>query len=157
LIAGPDKPPEFRGGFFFGVKYGLVDVAELEFGCLPAVVDMELTGILVDLDTLRPLAERLDTEKQKLEAILTSEFGDINVNSASQLLQALYSKGIQVSDTRNETMLPFAPDHPFIADLIQYRKVSHAIQNFTGKLPNHVNPYTGRIHPNFNPTLTARL
>jgi DNA polymerase I len=129
---------------------GLVDVAELEFGCLPAVVEMELSGMLIDLDTLGPLAERLDTEKQRLQGILSREFGDINLNSAPQLLPALQNKGIRVPDTKSESLLPFVADYPFVADLIQYRKISHAIQNFTEKLPNHVNPQTGRIHPSFN-------
>ena len=46
--------------------------------------------------------------------------------------------------------MPLAADYPFIPNIIQYRKISHAIQNFTGKLPDHVNPHTGRIHANFN-------
>jgi DNA polymerase I-like protein with 3'-5' exonuclease and polymerase domains len=131
-------------------KLELVNVAQLEFGCLPAMVEMELNGMLIDLDTLGQLAERLDTEKQRLDTVLAQEFGDINLNSASQLLQALLSKGIQVPDTKNGTLLPLAPDYLFVADLIQYRKVSHAIQNFTGKLPQHINLHTGRVHANFN-------
>ena len=130
-------------------KMGMVDVAELEFACLPAVVEMELSGMLIDLGTLGPLAEKLETEKVRLEAILTSEFGEINLNSASQLLQALLSQGIQAPDTKNGTLAPFAADYPFVADIIEYRKISHAIQNFTGKLPNHVNSRTGRVHPTF--------
>jgi hypothetical protein len=127
----------------------LVNVAQLEFGCLPAVVEMELSGMLIDLDSLGPLAERLDTGKQRLEAVLIDQIGDINLNSAPQLLSALLSKGIQVPDTKSASLLPFVADYPFLADLIQYRKTCHAIQNFTEKLPNHVNPQTGRIHPNF--------
>ena len=53
-------------------KLGLINVAELEFDCLPAVVEMELSGVVIDLDTLRPLAERLGAEKQRLKVVLTS-------------------------------------------------------------------------------------
>ena len=78
---------------------------------------MELCGISIDLDTLGPLAERLDTEKQRLEAVLIGQCGNINLNSAPQLLQALLSKGIQILDTNGQSLLPFAADHPFMADL----------------------------------------
>lgn len=45
----------------------------------------------------------------------------------------------------------FAVHYPFAVDLIEYGKVWHLIQNFTAKLPNHIDSETGRVSSEFSP------
>jgi DNA polymerase I-like protein with 3'-5' exonuclease and polymerase domains len=45
--------------------------------------------------------------------------------------------------------MDWAGKYPLINELIRYRKVAKAVQSFSSKLPGHIHPITGRIHPDY--------
>ena len=134
-------------------EVGLAQVAQLEMDLLPAVVDMEASGFAVDrgrLETLLADSERAarvaETETKALFINPT-----INLNSPVQLVTALAGIGIEVEDTKAETLATL--DTPAIKPLVRFREAEKQAQ-LLRKLLAAIET-DGRIHARFNPTGTA--
>ena len=124
----------------------LAESAELEFSCLPAVVEMELNGMLLDIGKWNVLGDELIKKKKKLEKSLYSEFGDINLDYPKDLLAALKSKGIDLSNTNRQTISNYTDQYPILKLISEYRKVAKLVQAFIIPIPKFINDKTGRIH-----------
>ncbi|XP_954352.1 DNA polymerase i, putative [Theileria annulata] len=136
----------------------LADIASVENKCILATSDMELNGIKVDEDKLRILQDELKQEHQEISNDLYSQLNhsEINLNSQKQVLEKLQelkimdrSKKKIISDTSESTLIRNM-SNPIISSLREYRKANKALTAFTQKLPNHINPITKRIYPNYN-------
>lgn len=143
---------------------GLMDVAHLEGACVPAVAEMELTGIHVDQQRLNALRQRLETETHqaatRLHILLRSVVerdqaslfhttdDAINLDSPAQVLAAFHTLGIPVANTRRGTLIPLAETYPVVRALLEYRRVSKAL-TFATSLPEHIHLRTGRIHATY--------
>ncbi|MEW6046923.1 MAG: DNA polymerase [Bacillota bacterium] len=146
---------------------GLLRAARLEFGCAPAVADMEYAGILLDLDAWEELGLELRARRDALRGRLAQElvlpggedlFGErapANPNSPQQVKAALEGLGLEVPDTRESTLKAVAGDHPVVRALLECRALEKLISAFIEKLPGHVNPATGRIHATYDQCRTA--
>jgi DNA polymerase I len=142
----------------------LVDVAKLEFGCLYAVVEMELTGIQLDLERWKRLGEQFEQHKEVASIELNKHlrkstiqlrlFGedtdDLNLDSQQQVLKALKDQGIPVKNTSRNHLMPLASEYPVIQHLLEYRKVAKALQAFIYSIPETIHPVSGRIHPRYH-------
>ena len=148
-------------------ELGLERAAALEFGCLPAVADLEYAGIYLDLSAWRALGEELARERDALRERLSRElvlpgtedlFGTpqpANPNSPQQVKAALEALGVRVPDTRESTLKAAAGDHPVVRALLDCRGLEKLISAFIEKFPQHVNPATGRIHATYDQCRTA--
>jgi DNA polymerase I-like protein with 3'-5' exonuclease and polymerase domains len=139
----------------------LLDTAELEFDCVAAIADMELTGMLLDEKHWRAIVE--DTEKKSLSIATTlrqaldpvdvqmSLFGEstINLDSPSQVQEALRKLGIPVSDTRSSHLQHLAKEFPILYQLLEYRSLQKALSAYGLGILKFIHPITGRIHANF--------
>ncbi len=131
-------------------KARLSEVAQIEFEALPAVVALELNGILLDRQKLGKLTAQLHGELEEAKAECRKLFGDeINLNSPKQLLEALEKRGIKTDKTDASTLKSMEKKHPEVAVILRYRKASKAVSTFTEKLPGFIHPLTGRIHPSY--------
>jgi DNA polymerase-1 len=142
-------------------KAGLTDIALLEFGIIPAVVNIELAGVHLDIGKLEKMKAGLLKDESRIEKELNdiikaaghikqSEMFDgsaINFKSPVQVQQLLSDFGFDVSGTGIEIIEKI--NHPFAAALVEYRKVSKLLSSFGDKLPKHIHEKTGRIHPEF--------
>lgn len=142
----------------------LVDVAKLEFGCLYAVVEMELTGIQLDLERWKRLGEQFEQHREVASIELNKHlrkstiqlrlFGedtdDLNLDSQQQVLKALKDQGIPVKNTSRNHLMPLASEYPVIQHLLEYRKVAKALQAFIYSIPETIHPVSGRIHPRYH-------
>lgn len=140
---------------------GLVDIALLEFGIIPAIVNIELAGVHLDIGKLEDLKTALIEEEvrlaQKLNEIIRTGLierqgtlftrSEINFKSPVQVRQLLSAFGFDVPGTGIEVIEKL--DHPFPKTLVEYRKVSKLLSAFIDKLPKHIHEKTGRIHPEF--------
>ncbi|GIX66048.1 DNA polymerase I [Babesia caballi] len=136
-------------------------IAAIENKCVLAVCQMEQNGIRVDRDRLQSLQRELNAENaaamQRLgEALGVTNNPNFNYNSQRQLLQALQqlkvmdkSRRMLIQDTSERT-LARNTYHPAVAALRDYRKTNKAVTAFTEKIPDHIDPATGRIYPNIN-------
>lgn len=143
-------------------KAALIPTARLEFSIIPAVVEIELKGIAIDMDKLNRLKVDLETESKALHSSL-SEMAEpyrepvdgglfqskkpVNFNSPVQVKKILSKMGHDVDSTGTETLKKL--DCEFAQKMVRYRKTSKLLTSFVAPLPKRINPNTGRIHPEF--------
>ena len=141
---------------------------QVEMPLVPVLVDMERSGVTIDIDLLREMSLSLGKEMSRLEAEIYNTVGHrFNINSPRQLGEVLfgelklpqsrktktgYSTEAQILET-----LRFA--HPVVDFVLQYRQLSKLKSTYVDALPALVNRKTGRIHTTFNQvgTTTGRL
>jgi DNA polymerase-1 len=143
---------------------GLAEAAILEWQCLPAVAEMELSGIGVDQAHLTTLGQQLDLEATQAAATLTAllqaipsvEQGAlftappevINIDSPSQVLTALQRLGVPVESTSQWELRSLAEAFPVIQELLAYRHAKKAL-TLASSLATHIHPTTGRVHATY--------
>lgn len=141
----------------------LLKIAQLEFQCMPAVAQMELNGMLLDLSRWKTLGAKLESDRDaalhqvrelritgNAQLSLLPEMTDaINPNSPQQVLAALKAVGIPVNSTNQKELVPLAKQFPVIQALLDYRHLSKITATFSSSLPKHIHPITGRIHPTY--------
>ena len=133
---------------------GLDAVWALESALLPVVVGMEATGLHVERDRLRKIAdEALDLARQATDD-LRSALGNPGINPASpgQLLAALRAKGLKLESTAEE-VLKAADDGHLVPLVLAHREASKRAQQ-AESLIGHIQK-DGRIHGRFEPLGTA--
>jgi DNA polymerase I-like protein with 3'-5' exonuclease and polymerase domains len=145
-------------------KFKLIEVCKLEFDCVLAVADMELSGVKLHKEKWQKLYERYLSEQRELihklnrelgsEGVQTNLFGEetsvgINLDSQTQVIKALKNKGIELSTTSHAELVEYKDKHEVISKLIEYRRVSKAIQSFLSTMPQYINISTGRIHSSY--------
>lgn len=143
--------------------------AKLEFECLPAVVDMELSGMLLHNKKWEKLTEELEKNQNDLAATLQQKLYEglkrtlqlpfmenlntegqlLNLDSPKQMLEALQQLGIPLKSTSHEELSQLSRQFPVIQALIDYRKVTKVLQSFASALPKYIHPITNRIHPDY--------
>ena len=165
----------------------------IEMPLVPVILDAELRGIKLDLDTANKLKEEytkkltdckdrfnkiIDPIKDLILQFIRSNTTisskpklewPVNFDSPLQISELLFkvlkvddsngtSTGVKelnliLSKTKNETV------KQLIETLLEYRKVQKLLTTYIEKLPNEVNPKTGKIHCNFNQygTVTGRM
>jgi DNA polymerase-1 len=91
-----------------------------------------------------------------------------NINSPKQLQQVLF-EDLKIPvlqktptgqpSTAEPVLQELAHDYPLPKVIIEYRIISKLISTYTNKLPEQINPLTGRIHTSYNQTgaATGRL
>jgi DNA polymerase-1 len=133
---------------------GLDIVWALESSLLPVVVGMEATGMHVEIEKLRKVAD--EALKLALEAAndLRVALGNpgINPGSPAQLLAALRGKGIKLESTAEEK-LKEADDGHLVPLVLAFREASKRAQQ-AESLIDHIKQ-DGRIHGRFEPLGTA--
>ncbi|MCL1472012.1 bifunctional 3'-5' exonuclease/DNA polymerase [Argonema antarcticum] len=143
----------------------LLETAKMEFAAMPAVAEMELNGMLLDVQEWHLLSEELNQKKQTTLAELVkaglkpapsaqlSLFPEItetiNPRSSTQVLNALHALNIPIQSTSKSELIPLARQYPIIQLLLNYRKLASLCSNFAEALPKHIHPITGRIHPSY--------
>jgi DNA polymerase-1 len=91
----------------------------------------------------------LGQRKQQMNLLGNAEVSDINLDSPEQLRAALQRKGIAVQDTNRHTLNRLAQEHPEVADLLEYRKLSKQLNTFIDTLPKFIHPVSGRVHSHY--------
>lgn len=138
--------------------------AELEIPLLPILLEMETTGIGINLAYLENLA--LDFEKRliELEHSIHSHAGCVfNLNSSKQLQEVLFEKlGLEPPrktktgfSTDSEVLRSLAYENPICNELLKYREISKLKSTYVDSLGKLVDPESGIIHTSFNQTVTA--
>ena len=139
---------------------------DIEMPLVPVLARMERTGALVDASLLAiqsaELGEKLVTLEHEAYAIAGEEF---NLGSPKQLGVILYEKlGMPVisktakgqASTAEAVLAELAEqDYPLPRVLMQYRTLSKLKSTYTDKLPEQINPRTGRIHTSYQQAVAA--
>lgn len=143
-------------------ELSLDEVAQLEFNCVLPIAAMELAGMALDVNCWRRLVVNLERAHAVLSDELRRElaagipqltlFGEppnINLDSPTQVTDALARMGIKVEGTRSWQLQPLAKEHAAIEKLLEYRSVQKLLSSYGLALLEHINPVTGRLHADF--------
>jgi DNA polymerase-1 len=120
---------------------------------------IERHGVLIDSAVLatqsKELAERMVALEQEAYTIAGQPF---NLGSPKQIGEVLFGKlGLPVKkktasgapSTDEEVLAELAADYPLPARILEHRSLSKLKGTYTDKLPQMVNPATGRVHTNY--------
>ncbi len=129
----------------------LTRVAEVEMRALPAVTWLEQTGCPFDFAGWSELAEAAERERDRLAMDLSQLAGPgaaVSWDSVPQALTTLRAAGVDVPDTREETLARHA-DHPLVALLVRYREAAKRAGTYGKDWLRYASPATGRLHPDW--------
>ncbi len=141
---------------------------ELELPLVHVLIEMELNGILLDKEVLREQAKELETlATQLLQDIFHVAGQDFNPNSPKQVAHILFERlklpVLRKTKTGPSTdayvLQELAGIHPLPEKLLAYRELEKLLSTYVKKLPEYINPQTGRVHTTFQQhvTVTGRL
>jgi DNA polymerase-1 len=146
-------------------EQGLRDLFEqVEIPLIEVLAWMERRGVLLDPEVLRQQGKELEVMIGRLREELFSLAGrEFNPDSVPQVREILYGvlKLPVISRTKTGPSTDFtvlrelAAYHELPAKLIAYRELEKLRNTYVEKLPQYINPRTGRIHTSFNQTGTA--
>jgi DNA polymerase I len=138
---------------------------EIEQPLLPVLQRMEHHGVLLDKELLRTQSRQISIELQDLTRQAHEVAGtDFNMDSPKQLQQILFEKlqlpvtqrtpGGQPSTAEN-VLEELAQSYPLPRLILDYRAIAKLKSTYTDKLPELVDPRTGRIHTSYQQAVAA--
>lgn len=138
---------------------------DLEVPLIPVLAKVERNGACVDAQLLSIQSREIEVRLQELEQQAYDLAGDVfNLGSPKQLQVILFEKqGIPVRkktpkgapSTAEEVLQELALDYPLPKVIIEHRGLSKLKSTYTDKLPQMINPRTGRIHTSYHQAVTA--
>lgn len=141
----------------------------IEIPLLPVLADIEYRGVRVDADRLLKQSSELATTIHTLEQQAYELAGQpFNLGSPKQLQQILFeqmslpviSKTPKGQPSTAENVLQeLAREHELPQLILEHRSLSKLKSTYTDKLPEIINPTTGRIHTSYQQAVasTGRL
>ena len=143
----------------------------LELPVAQVLFEMERNGVHIDRAELAAQSSELGAALLKLEEQAFQTAGQpFNLNSPKQLQEILFNKmGIPTKGLKktasggistNEAVLEqLAPDYPLPKIILQNRSLAKLKSTYTDKLPEMINPRTGRVHTTYSQAvaITGRL
>jgi DNA polymerase-1 len=137
----------------------------IEQPLVPVLYRMERAGVLVDRELLKTQSSELAARMLELQAQAHAEAGGaFNVDSPKQLQEILFVKmGIPVvrktptgqPSTAEDVLEELAATHSLPKLILEYRGVAKLKSTYTDKLPEQINPVTGRIHTSYHQAVAA--
>ena len=138
---------------------------DIEMPLVPVLSRMERRGALVDVAMLKKQSGELGRRIEALEKeahVLAG--GPFNLGSPKQLQEILFEqqklpvlkktpKG--QPSTAEEVLAELALDYPLPRVIMDYRSLSKLKSTYTDKLPEQVDPRTGRIHTSYHQAVAA--
>lgn len=138
----------------------------MELPLIPILAAIEMAGVKVDAEVLKPMAADLDREMKRLESEIYEMAGaTFNIQSPKQLGEIFFQKLELASkrktakskalSTSQEVLEDLAEQHPLPAKVLEYRSLAKLKGTYVDALPLLINSATGRIHTSFNQTVAA--
>ncbi|MFV3326991.1 DNA polymerase I [Pseudomonas sp. NY15372] len=139
---------------------------DIEMPLVPVLAKIERQGALVDAALLKVQSAELGVKMAELERTAFALAGEeFNLGSPKQLGVILYDKlGMPVlsktakgqPSTAEAVLAELAEqDYPLPTVLMEYRSLSKLKSTYTDKLPEQINPRTGRIHTSYQQAVAA--
>jgi len=140
---------------------------DIEIPLLPALADVERTGVLIDdmmltaqsselairIDELEQQAWQLAGEEFKLGS--TKQLQDILFSEEKMNLPVLKKTPKGAPSTNEEVLHELAHDHQLPKTILEYRSLTKLKSTYTDKLPLMINAKTGRVHTSYHQAVTA--
>ena len=142
---------------------------EIEQPLVPVLLRMERHGVLIDRERLHAQSGELAARLAELTQQAHTEAGaPFNIDSPKQLQQVLFEKlGLPVlrktptgqPSTAEDVLEELSAGYPLPRTVLEYRALAKLKSTYTEKLPEQINPDTGRIHTSYHQAVaqTGRL
>jgi DNA polymerase-1 len=132
---------------------------------VPVLLDMEHCGVLVDTQMLKRQSAELSRALVELEQRAHAAAGQpFNVESPKQLQDVLFGKlGLPVKrktstgqpSTAEDVLEELAEDYELPRIIMEYRGLAKLRSTYTDRLPEQINPRTGRVHTSYHQAVAA--
>ena len=137
----------------------------IEMPLAPVLAAIERRGVLVDTDKLQALSKEFAERMVELEKDAEKEAGQpFNIGSTKQLGELLFDK-LQLPvirktpkgqpSTAEDVLEELGREYALPRLIIQHRQLSKLKSTYTDKLPEQINPDTGRIHTSYHQAVAA--
>ena len=133
---------------------------DIEMPLVPVLARIEANGVMIDADELRrqsaELSRRMLAAQQQATELAGRSF---NLDSPKQLgallfdelkLPALVKTPSGAPSTNEEALEAIADQHELPRIILEYRGLAKLRSTYTDKLPEMVNPETGRVHTSYH-------
>ncbi len=138
---------------------------EIEIPLIPVLARMEQTGVLIDGKTLQQQSGELARRMLELEAQAHEAAGQpFNLESPKQLQQILFEK-LELPiirktpkgqpSTAEDVLKELAENYELPKLILENRSISKLKSTYTDKLPEQINPHTGRVHTSYHQAVAA--
>ncbi len=138
---------------------------DIEIPLLPVLSRMERTGVLVDAEQLHRLSREFEARLAEIERQAHAEAGEaFNLGSPKQIQHILYEKlGLPVlkktpkgqPSTAESVLQELALDYVLPRLILEHRSLAKLKSTYTDKLPQQINPLTGRVHTSYHQAVAA--
>jgi len=138
---------------------------EIEQPLVPVLQRMERHGVLIDRAMLHAQSGEIALRLREIEALAHSEAGAaFNLESPKQLQQILFERlGLPVQrktpsgtpSTAEDVLEELAADYPLPRLILEYRGLAKLRSTYTERLPEQINPDTGRVHTSYHQAVAA--
>jgi DNA polymerase I-like protein with 3'-5' exonuclease and polymerase domains len=95
------------------------------------------------------LGDDLLSEKMEIEQAVNYYLGHIQLDDSQKLLAGLKSNGIELPDTKRETLIEFESRYPKLNLINEYRRIKALLTGYIQPIVQRINPKTGRIHAEY--------
>ncbi len=137
--------------------------AEVEMPLLPVLADMELAGVMIDLDVLAAMAAEFGAQLAELETRIYELVGHpFNIGSPKQLEQILFvelglpaTKRTRTGFSTDASVLEELKEkHEAVALILEHRQVAKLKSTYVDALPALVDD-AGRVHTTYSQAIAA--
>jgi len=138
---------------------------EIERPLVPVLFAMERAGVAIDSEQLarqgEAIAERIAAIESQAHEIAGEAF---NLGSTKQLKAILFERmelPVKVKtpkgepSTNEEALSALVEDHPLAQLILDYRGLTKLKSTYIDRLPERIDPTTGRVHSMFHQAVTA--
>jgi len=140
---------------------------EMELPLVEVLMEMEMTGVALDVDFLGRMSAELGARLAELEDRIQGMVGmPFNINSGPQLAEVLFgvlrlpTKGVPRTSTGRysltaDVLESLRGTHPIVDLILEHRELTKLKSTYVDALPALVNPTTGRLHTSYHQTGTV--
>ena len=140
-------------------------LTDIEVPLIPVLARMEQRGVLIDGALLASQSKELGKQIHQLEQAAHTAAGQpFNLGSPLQLQQILFEKqGLPVvrktpkgqPSTAEDVLQELAIDYELPRLILEHRSLSKLKSTYTDRLPEQINPRTGRVHTSYHQAVAA--
>ncbi len=137
----------------------------IEMPLLSVLARIERNGVVIDPDMLMQQGFELKAKMQEIEIEAHDLAGEsFNISSPKQIQTILYDKmNLPVlsktpkgqPSTAESVLQELAEDYKLPKLILEYRSISKLCSTYTEKLPEMINPGTGRLHTSYHQAVAA--
>lgn len=137
---------------------------EIEMPLIEVLADMQINGMKVEKSLLKEYGKELNDKIEAVSKDIINLAGEeFNIKSPKQLGEILFDKlKLPAPKKTNrgyatdaDTLERLIDEHPIIEKILEYKQLVKIKSTYVDGLEVVINPSTGRIHSNFNQTVTA--